>query len=82
MEPELPTFEAALEGLERAVAALETGELGLDDALKHYEEGVRLLHRCQALLDNAERKVALLTAVDAAGNPQTVPFDATATTER
>jgi exodeoxyribonuclease VII small subunit len=72
-------FETALEGLERVVSALETGELGLDEAIVRYEEGVRLLSRCRALLEGAERKVALLTGVDADGKPVTEPFDASAT---
>lgn len=81
METE-PNFEEALRGLERAVAALESGELGLDDALKHYEEGLVHLGRCKALLDHAERRVALLTGVDTDGTPQTVPFDAGPTLDR
>lgn len=77
-----PSFESALAGLERAVAALESGRLDLDEALKQYEEGVRLLGHCNALLDGAERKVALLTGVNADGIPDTAPFNATATAER
>jgi exodeoxyribonuclease VII small subunit len=68
-------FEESLRRLDRAVAALEDGELGLDEALARYEEGVRLLGRCKALLDAAERQVALLTGLDGDGTPQTVPFD-------
>jgi exodeoxyribonuclease VII small subunit len=75
-------FEDALERLESVVGALEGGELGLDDALAQYEQGVRLLVRCRALLENAERKVALLTGVDEDGSPLTAPFDATATAEQ
>lgn len=81
MDPE-PGFEEALTRLERVVAALEGGALGLDEALARYEEGVRLLARCRALLAGAERRVALLAGVDADGNPVTAPFDASATLER
>lgn len=73
-----PSFEEALAGLERAVNKLESGDLGLDDALKHYESGIRLLNHCKALLDVAERKVALLTGVDGSGQPETRPFDSAA----
>src|SRR5262249_26083621 len=75
-------FEAALQRLERAVEALEAGDLGLDGALAKYEEGVRLLAHCHGLLDAAERKVTLLTGVDGDGNAATTPFDATAPAER
>jgi exodeoxyribonuclease VII small subunit len=77
-----PGFEAALAGLEAAVEALESGELGLDEALRRYEEGVRLLAQCQALLEGAERRVALLTGLDGAGNPVVAAFDASATGPR
>jgi exodeoxyribonuclease VII small subunit len=74
-------FEHALKGLERAVDALERGDLDLADALAAFEEGIRRLGQCQALLDGAERKVALLTGTTENGTLQTVPFDATATAE-
>ena len=75
-------FEPALRRLEQVVEELEAGDLGLDGALAKYEEGVRLLARCRGLLDGAERKVALLTGVDAAGAALTIPFDAAATADR
>jgi exodeoxyribonuclease VII small subunit len=74
-------FEVALGQLEEIVAALERGEPDLAAALAKYETGVRLLTSCYGLLERAERSVALLTGVDAQGNPVTAPFDATATIE-
>jgi len=75
-------FEAALERLEQMVGHLESGRLGLDQALARYQLGVQLLGHCYRLLEGAERSVALITGLDAEGNPQTVPFDATATADR
>ena len=72
-------FEAAVSQLEEIVESLERGEPELAAALTKYETGVRLLSRCYALLERAERSVALLTGVDAEGNPVTTSFDATAT---
>ncbi len=77
-EPE-PCFEAAVSQLEQIVASLERGEPELAAALSKYETGIRLLSRCYALLERAERSVALLTGVDAAGSPKTVAFDSSAT---
>jgi exodeoxyribonuclease VII small subunit len=72
-------FEAAVNQLEQIVESLERGEPELATALSKYETGVRLLSRCYALLEQAERSVALLTGVDAEGNPITSSFDAAAT---
>ena len=46
--------------LEKIVAELESGKLGLSDALARYEEGVKHLKGCQQLLEMAERKIELL----------------------
>ena len=68
------SFEESLVELEKIVAELEGGKLGLSDALARYEEGVKHLKGCQQLLESAERKIALLSGVDAEGNPITTPF--------
>ena len=70
-----PTFEEALARLEQIAQALEDGNLGLDESLACYEEGVKHLKTCHKLLDQAERKIELLSGVDADGNPVTRPFD-------
>lgn len=72
---EAPTFEQSLLRLEQLVRELEDGSLGLSDSLARYEEGIRCLKQCQQALERAERKVELLTGVDADGNPVTQPFD-------
>jgi exodeoxyribonuclease VII small subunit len=69
--PEELRFEEAMRRLDEAVRALEGGALDLDDSLARYEEGVRLIARCRALLDGAERRVALLCAVGPDGQPVT-----------
>lgn len=76
------SFEQALERLEAVVRDLESTETGLDKSLERYEEGVRLLKHCRKILEGAEHKIRLLTAVDADGNPITQEFDPTSTVER
>jgi len=73
--PELG-FEQALEKLQLTVKRLESGELSLDDALKGFEEGVRLTRVCQKQLSDAEARVEQLMGVSVAGIPQTAPFGA------
>ena len=71
------SFEDSLKELEKIVAELESGKLGLSDALARYEEGVKHLNGCQQLLEMAERKIELLSGVDADGNPITERFEET-----
>jgi exodeoxyribonuclease VII small subunit len=79
--PDQPDFEQALKRLEEIVHLLEEGDLGLNDSLARYEEGVKLLRQSYDLLQRAERKIELLSGVDAEGNPLTQPFDDTATVD-
>ncbi len=73
------SFEQSLQRLEEIVHLLEEGDLGLSEAMQCYEEGVKLLRQSHELLERAERKIELLSGVDAEGNPVTEPFDDTAT---
>lgn len=66
-------FDAVVARLRTVVEKLETGQLGLEDALSVYEQGVTLARRGHQLLDAAEKKVELL--VSASGGVQTAPFD-------
>ena len=68
-------FEAALGRLEEIVGSLEDGELGLDNALELFEEGIRLSRFCHGKLEQAQRRVELLLK-DGAGDVKTVLFDA------
>jgi exodeoxyribonuclease VII small subunit len=52
------TFEAALAELEEIVAALEEGNLSLDEAISLYERGQVLVRLCQSRLDQAELRIA------------------------
>src|SRR5256885_3971537 len=55
------TFEQAIERLENIVADMERAELPLEDVLKRYEEGTRLVRFCSQKLDEAEKKIEILT---------------------
>ena len=70
---EMP-FEQALKKLEQIVENLEGGDLGLEDALKQYEEGVRMADFCSKRLTEAEKRVEVLMKTDS-GKFKTVPFE-------
>ena len=73
-----PSFEEAIERLEQLADELESGELKLEDAIRKYEEGVKLYARCQEILSKAEKKVQMLVR-DTAGSLKAVPFEPDAT---
>ncbi len=56
------SFEEALKKLEENVTNLEKGDLGLEESLKIYEEGVVYSKYCIDKLDAAEKKVEELTS--------------------
>ncbi len=70
-----PSFEEALDQLEGIVHELEEGQIGLNEGLKQYEKGIKLLRQCYDLLKRAERRIELLSGVDADGNPVTSPME-------
>ena len=70
-------FETALKKLENIVENLETGDLSLEQALKHYEEGVRLADICSKRLTEAEKKVEVLMKTGG-GKLKAEPFERSA----
>ncbi|MBI4587572.1 MAG: exodeoxyribonuclease VII small subunit [Candidatus Rokubacteria bacterium] len=66
-------FEDALSRLEAIVQTLESGNLPLEESLKAFEEGVRLARSCAKYLEEAERRIEILTK-DEAGLLKTQPF--------
>jgi exodeoxyribonuclease VII small subunit len=72
-------FEQALADLERIVRALEDGQIGLEESLAQYEQGVALLRRCHAQLRQVEQRILMLTGEDADGRPVVAPFEHAAT---
>ena len=72
-ENNLKDFEKALQKLEKIVNTMESGELGLEDSLNQFEEGIKLAKNCQDTLSNAETRVEKL--IEKNGLLQTIPFD-------
>ena len=54
-------FESALTELESLVKKLEDGQLTLEQSLELFERGVELSRFCHTSLDNAERRIEVLT---------------------
>ncbi len=68
------SFEQAMARLEEIVAALDSGEVPLEEALALFEEGAKLVKQCNTQLEKAEQRVTKLT-VTAEGELTEVPFE-------
>lgn len=68
------SFEEAFEQLESAVSALQDGQMPLEEAMRHYEEGMKLAQYCNELLQKAELRVQQLS-VDDSGILIVRPFE-------
>ena len=68
------TFETAIEQLDKIVQELETGDIPLEQAIKKFEEGVKLSQLCSKRLDETEQKMSMLIKT-AEGQLSTVPFE-------
>ena len=55
------SFEDSMNRLSEVVAQLENGTAPLDESLSLYEEGIALIRSCSRMLEDAEKKVALLS---------------------
>ena len=49
------SFEAAMEGLESAVAKLEGGSLSLDESIEEFEKCIALIKQCEQQLGSAKQ---------------------------
>ncbi len=54
------TFEQAMERMEQITARLSDGNLGIDESVSLYEEGVRLAAFCDEKLKDVQRKITVL----------------------
>jgi exodeoxyribonuclease VII small subunit len=53
-------FEDKLARLDEITTSLENGEIGLEDSIQLFEEGVKLSKECLSVLEKAELKVTTL----------------------
>lgn len=69
-----PAFEESLQRLERIVAAIEQGQVGLEESIKQFDEGMRLIQHCRGILADAELKIQRLQSA-ASGALEAAPFE-------
>jgi exodeoxyribonuclease VII small subunit len=69
----VPNFEVSLQRLEAIVDELEKGNVPLEQALKLFEEGLKLSSSCRKELEEAEGKVEILLRQN--GKLQPEPYE-------
>jgi exodeoxyribonuclease VII small subunit len=74
LDIKMKDFESNLKQLEEIVGKLEGGDLTLDQSLQLFEEGVKVSRHCNAMLEEAERKVEVLIKGPEGGMVE-APFD-------
>ena len=55
------TFETGMAELEALVQGLESGQMSLEDSFKAYERAIALKNELNALLDEGDRRIRVLT---------------------
>ncbi|ALS22787.1 MULTISPECIES: exodeoxyribonuclease VII small subunit [Paenibacillus] len=70
----MPSFEQAMDQLERIVAQLESGDVPLEQAIELFQEGMKLSQLCSSKLEQVERKIEVLLEQD--GGMVKKPFQA------
>lgn len=69
----IKNFEKNLQALEEIVDSLESGDLSLEDALSHFEKGIKMTKDCQQALTTAEQRVQVL--LEKNGQAVLAPFN-------
>lgn len=60
MEKNMNTFETNLEKLEKLTTDIKRSDISLEDALKDFEEGIKLAAGMEKQLDDIEGKIQIL----------------------
>ena len=58
------SFEEMMQILENISSELESGKLTLDESVKKFEEGMKISKECSKILENAEKRITILTKKD------------------
>lgn len=56
-EKKEPSFEKNMENLQEIMEKVEGGELGLQDTIGKFEEGMNMIKACRDILDKAELRI-------------------------
>ena len=70
LEYEKFTFEQAMAELEKIVIDVEQGKISLEDSIDKYENGMKIIQHCRAILEQAEKRIETISNQNhSAGEP-------------
>jgi exodeoxyribonuclease VII small subunit len=72
-ESNLENYEVSIKQVEEIVTKLRDGKLSLDESLKQYEAGVKMVKDCMQTIESMEKRVTLI--VEKEGTVQEKPFE-------
>lgn len=55
------TFEQAMAELEKIVIDVEQGKISLEDSIDKYENGMKIIQHCRAILEQAEKRIETIS---------------------
>jgi exodeoxyribonuclease VII small subunit len=64
-------FENSIKELTSIVNEMEKGDLTLENALKNFEKGIKIIRECHGALENAEQKVQILVKKESCDSLET-----------
>ena len=53
-------FEQAMKQIEKIVSEVEQGEIPLEKTIEQYENGMKLIQHCRAILEQAEKRIEII----------------------
>jgi exodeoxyribonuclease VII small subunit len=51
------SFEQGLKNLEQIISQVEQGQIGLEDSIEKYEQGMKLIKHCRTILEQCEKRI-------------------------
>ncbi len=67
------TFEESMERLEEIVRSMECGDIPLEESMKLFQEGTKLVSNCEKMLDEAQLQITKIVT-NADGSPSEEVF--------
>ncbi|MBE6670013.1 MAG: exodeoxyribonuclease VII small subunit [Ruminococcaceae bacterium] len=61
-------FEQSLQLLNVILDSLDDPDIGIDESLKLYEEGIKLIRACRKKIDNAKQKIKYIDEAEDSEN--------------